>query len=569
MIKELYIDFFKKNKLNFSLYFFTLLYIPINKIIIPKFYGNLITGLQKKKFESIKYIFIYLIGTWFVTQLLSTSSSYMTTIIMPKFKQYVRTFLITEIFGRYKTNHQELKLGEVITKIIKTPYILEDVFWTIKDFIIRNMLTIVSLFIYLTYYNKKLGLLFIFFMSMIILITYKYYHTCKNLYASIEVNYDKTHEEIEDIMSNLISIFNSRKVNEETKRIQNIDNLVYKGNMKLNQCRNKFRMFYTITFIVIILGLNYYSYKLYQNKELNLKTFISVFIINYSLLDIFMSLYHETNEFMGTQSSINLLIDYLNNELPSKVEDKGKLIPESYKQEKHIHIQFKNLSFKYPNTNKLILKNINLEIKPKEKIIIMGNIGSGKSTFSKLILRFLNGHTGDILINGISNKELSIEDIRSKIVYIPQHPNLFNRSLKDNLLYGLKDISIDQIFDKLDNIGLESLRRKFMKILNKDVGKLGSNLSGGQRQIVWLLRNLFFNSKVIILDEPTSSLDPETKNKIIKLIKELSKNRTVIIITHDKTILQEGFHNRLIKFKDGKIDKIVKNINIENLDNKN
>ena len=138
------------------------MYIPINKIIIPKFYGNLISGLQKKKFDSIKIIFIYLIGTWFITQLLSTSSSYMTTLIMPKFKQYIRTFLITEIFSRYKTNHQELKLGDVITKIIKTPYILEDLFWTIKDFIIRNLLTIVSLFIYLTYYNKKLGALFLF-----------------------------------------------------------------------------------------------------------------------------------------------------------------------------------------------------------------------------------------------------------------------------------------------------------------------------------------------------------------------------------------------------------------------
>ena len=119
-------------------------------------------------------------------------------------------------------------------------------------------------------------------------------------------------------MSNLISIFNSRKVKYETKRIGKIDNKVYNENVKLNRCRNKFRMFYTVIFIIIIIVLNYYSYRLYQKKELNLKTFISVFIINYSLLDIFMSLYHEVNEFMGTQSNIDLLINYLNNELPKK-----------------------------------------------------------------------------------------------------------------------------------------------------------------------------------------------------------------------------------------------------------
>ena len=76
------------------------------------------------------------------------------------------------------------------------------------------------------------------------------------------------------------------------------------------------------------------------------------------------------------------------------------------------------------------------------------------------------------------------------------------------------------------------------------------------------LRNLFYPSKVIILDEPTSSLDYVTKGKIMKLIKELSNNRTIIIITHDKSILNEGFHNKLLKFKNGKIEKIVKNINI-------
>ena len=407
--------------------------------------------------------------------------------------------------------------------------------------------------------------MFLVSMLTIVLITYKYYYSCKDLYANIEVNYDKTHEEIEDIMSNLISIFNSRKVKSETKRIESIDNIVFKGNKKLNNCRNKFRMLYTIVFIAIIIGLNYYSYILYVNKELTLRTFISVFIINYSLLDIFMGLYHETNEYMSTQSSINLLINYLKNELPKKTKQNKTLIPKRYKNQNNIFIEFKNVSFKYPKTNKYTLKNINVEIKPNEKILIMGSIGSGKSTFSKLILRFLNGNEGNILINGISNEKLNIEDIRSNIVYIPQHPNLFNRTLKENLLYGLKDISIKTIFNKLDKIGLSGLRKKFNSELNKNVGKLGSNLSGGQRQIVWLLRNLFLPSKIIILDEPTSSLDNDTKSKIIKLIKELSKNRTLIIITHDKSVMKAGFHTRLIKFKDGKIEKIIKNIELSNL----
>ena len=112
----------------------------------------------------------------------------------------------------------------------------------------------------------------------------------------------------------------------------------------------------------------------------------------------------------------------------------------------------------------------------------------------------------------------------------------------------------------MDEIGLTDLKEIFKSQLNQSVGKLGSNLSGGQRQIVWLLRSMFYPSKVLILDEPTSSLDSKTKDKIIKLIKSLGSNRTVIIITHDKTILNAGFHDKLINFKNGKIDRVVKNI---------
>jgi ABC-type multidrug transport system fused ATPase/permease subunit len=561
MIKELYIKFIKQNKTFFLLYFVTLLYIPINKILIPKYYGSLISNLEKKNFKEIKGIFIYLIGGWLITQLLNTSSSYITTILMPKFKQYVRKFLVSEIFSRYETNYQELKMGEVITKIIKTPYILEDVFWLIKDFLIKNVFIIISLFGYLTYYHPKLGGLFIMSMLFIVMVTCKYYKTCIKLYADIEIHYDKTHEEIEDVMSNLISIFNSRKTKFEKKRIENVDNLVYKGNEKLNKCRNRYRILYTLLFMIIIVGLNYYSYTSFRNKEIDLKTFISIFIINYSLLDIFMGFYHEINDYMMTQSSINLLINYLKKELPKKSKPQHTLIPKTYKNQQHIYIEFKNVSFKYPSATKYTLKNINITISPNENIVIMGNIGSGKSTFSKLILRFLNNYEGDILINGKSNKILNIEDIRSKIVYIPQHPNLFNRTLKENLLYGLeKDVTVDKIFKKMDEIGLTDLKKIFKSQLNKSVGKLGSNLSGGQRQIVWLLRSMFYPSKVLILDEPTSSLDSKTKDKIIKLIKELGSNRTVMIITHDRTILNAGFHDKLINFKNGEIDSVVKNI---------
>jgi len=162
----------------------------------------------------------------------------------------------------------------------------------------------------------------------------------------------------------------------------------------------------------------------------------------------------------------------------------------------------------------------------------------------------------------MDHKKIDLEDIREKIIYIPQHPNLFNRTLRDNILYGVKKgITATDILNKLDDVGMTDLRIKFETILDKSVGKLGSKLSGGQRQIVWILRCLFNNSKMIILDEPTSSLDAESKQNIIQLIKELKVNRSIVIITHDNDFEKDKtLYNRLIKFDKGNIKETFKNL---------
>lgn len=409
------------------------------------------------------------------------------------------------------------------------------------------------------YYNIKLGLAFGLFMIVLILLSVYYVSTCKGNIKKMENLFDDTHEEIEDTFSNLLSIYTARRYDHEKNRITNLDNKLYDNVHKMNKCKNKFRVLYTILFMLIIVYLNYLGYTLYISKKIKLETFVSVFIINYSLLGIFMGLFQEVNEYMYTSTNINLIINYLINILPKKIKEKRIIIPDTYKN--GLSIDIKDVSFRYKKNTPYVLKNVNLKIEPNENLIIKGNIGSGKSTLSKLILRLLINYEGKILINGISNRKINIEDLRSKIMYIPQHPNLFNRTLYDNLMYGInKNINIKTILDKLEEVGLTDIKNKFEKIMDKKVGKLGHQLSGGQRQIVWILRSIFSNSKMVILDEPTSSLDAESKKKIMMLIKDLSNNRNLIIITHDNDLINYKIHNKIIVFKNGKIDKIIKNM---------
>ena len=200
---------------------------------------------------------------------------------------------------------------------------------------------------------------------------------------------------------------------------------------------------------------------------------------------------------------------------------------------------------------KYILKNVSLKINQNEKIAIIGEIGSGKSTLGKLLIKLFDYDEGSIKLNNIELKDIEILSLRKIITYIPQHPKLFNRTLLSNLTYGSNNIKRETVVKLINSIKIKSIRDVLLTNLDKSVGKYGNNLSGGQRQIVWLIRSILQDSKMIILDEPTSSLDEENKLIVMDFIKSLSKNKTLILITHDMKLLK--LVNRVIKFDKGKL----------------
>ena len=182
-----------------------------------------------------------------------------------------------------------------------------------------------------------------------------------------------------------------------------------------------------------------------------------------------------------------------------------------------------------------ILKGVTLYIEDGEKVAIVGEIGSGKSTLLKCIGRFLPIHGGAIYVGGrdIHDPSYPLMEYRRIIGYVPQHISLFNRSIYDNIFYGM-DLSEDQKRSYVDSLGIASIYGD----LNRNVGVNGVNLSGGQRQLVYVLRNIIHPEKrILLLDEPTISLDPNIKEYMLNIIRN-TKNKTVVVITHDSDCLK-------------------------------
>ena len=550
MIYQLYINFIKDNLYMYILYILTFLYIPLNKVALPHYYGKLISIIKKKNMSEIKNIFIMLIFIWSVYQFLNLVSGRISSNMQPKFISYIRKYIIEEVIERHKSNYEDLKLGEILTKIINSPYILYDVFQNVRNFLFTNLFFVVSTFIYLFYHNKTLGLVYLICIGFVIGICYKYTETCGEKVIDSEIIYDYTHEEIEDTLSNLLSIYTSEKTIDEKNRLGDFSLKTSKAERILNKCNNNFKIIYSITFIIIFIVLNLVSFKLYLNNTYKIDTLVSIVIINYSILTTLMSIYYDTQFFIDTKGRVDILRAFLN-KLPEKTKEtyNPKDI-EKLNKIKETTIEIKNLTFGY--TDKKIFENLNITLEANVTTAIIGNIGSGKSTIAKLIIRLKDYKKGQILLNDIEINKVPIDKLRTVIGYIPQHPKLFNRTLYENITYGIdKKISEKQIFDVLYRNEITDIIPDFKRLMNEKVGKNGSLLSGGQRQIVWLLRFVFNKHKAIILDEPTSSLDKKNKEKVIKLIQELEKTKTIILITHDKELLK--YTKRIIELKNGKI----------------
>ena len=230
-------------------------------------------------------------------------------------------------------------------------------------------------------------------------------------------------------------------------------------------------------------------------------------------------------------------------------------------------IEFKDVSFKYPDTENYVLKGFNLIIEPGEKVAFVGENGAGKTTLIKLLCRFYDVDSGEILINGINIKNLKLESWYKALGVLFQDFLKYEYTVKENIHFGKvwEELDLNKIKQASDLAGATSMVNKLDKGFDQMLGKTfegGVELSVGQWQKVALSRAFFRNSPVLILDEPTSSIDAKAESEIFSRVERLSRNKTVVIISHrfstvrnaDKIyvidkgrIVEEGSHEQLLK----------------------
>jgi ATP-binding cassette subfamily C protein LapB len=214
-------------------------------------------------------------------------------------------------------------------------------------------------------------------------------------------------------------------------------------------------------------------------------------------------------------------------------------------------IEFKNVTFAYPGAQMESLSDVSFKIKPGEHVAILGRVGSGKSTLQKLAMGLYQPTDGAILIDGIDLRQLDPSELRSRVGYVPQDVTLFYGSLRDNLNLSNTQVSDTAMVRAVEIANLAEYVNRHPQGFDMMIGERGDSLSGGQRKSVALARGVINEAPLLLMDEPTGSMDHSTEAAVKKHLAEFIKGRTWLVVTHRNSLLE--MVDRIIVLDNGKL----------------
>lgn len=226
---------------------------------------------------------------------------------------------------------------------------------------------------------------------------------------------------------------------------------------------------------------------------------------------------------------------------------------------KSLGARFRNVEFRYPRPGETAdeadaspaLRDIDVEIPPRQRVAIVGETGSGKTTFAKLLTRLMDPTDGTVEIGGVDLRTVQFESLRDRVVMVPQEGMLFRGTIADNVRMGKPDASTSELLDAFQSLGLEDWLAEMSRGLDTPVGERGGSLSVGERQLVTLVRAAIADPDVLVLDEATSAVDPATEVRINRALNNLTSGRTVVTIAHRLSTAESA--DRVLVFDEGEI----------------
>lgn len=568
LLRTEFIDLFIISLRSSKLYTFLRFVFPIIEsciIIFMSYLGKLvIDDLTSNNFHRAIYIVIIFTILQILNLIITKYNNHITMLHNDLISNSIKKDLMSVALDMDIQWFDEPELQNKFSKIQNDIFELSNLVWSIFDFIRSIISLVISLIIFLNI-NMYIG--------FIIIITSIPVAISDKKYANTIFNWQKDNMKLIRKLSYFENMSYDKYFSEEV-RLYDLSNKIkekyddtwhpyYKGKKTIlshktrnNSLCSSFPHFFVLLFMIILIikiqkgTATIGDYSFYSNIVYQIIISVSSVISN------FIALYEN-------RLIVNNISTFLTTNNINKIKSGNKELDDL------ISLEFKNVSFVYPNTEKKVLDNISFKVNSGDTIVLVGINGSGKTTILKLLLRLYDVTDGEILVNGLNIKEFSISSLHKLYSVLFQNYISYSLSLRENINLFNNNPDMDlEIVDIMNSINANEILDKANAGLSTNLTKMfdenGIELSGGEFQKLALCRAIFSAGKVFLLDEPTSALDPESENELLEYINNLQSKKTTFLVSHrlsnihtndhillieNGKIIEDGTHKELMKIK--------------------
>ncbi|HEY3387253.1 MAG TPA: ABC transporter transmembrane domain-containing protein [Saprospiraceae bacterium] len=467
----------------------------------------------------------------------------------------VRSSIYQKLIGLPVYFFERNRVGDLTSRISEDVNRLSAVFSNTLAELIRQILILITGIAFLMVTTPRLSLTMLATFPVIVVGAMFFGRFVRNLSKSRQKSLANTNTVVEETLQNIHTVKAFTNETLEFGRYKTEMNNVVITSLKLAKYRAAFASFIIVVLFGVIFFILWYGATMVQNKTMSigqLVSFISYTAIIGAAIGSLGNFYTEiVTALGGTERIREILTEKVEVDVPVTV----------HRAKVNGHIRFEDVYFDYPSRPDMpVLRGIDLDIKPGQKIALVGQSGSGKSTIASLLMRLYPWQQGSITLDGIDINSMDLSSYRSVYAIVPQEVLLFGGTIRENILYGHPSASEEELMDAARTSNSLDFIQSFPEGFNTIVGERGIKLSGGQRQRIAIARAVLRNPDILILDEATSSLDAESEKVVQEALERLLEGRTAIIIAHrlatirnvdciyvleDGKIVEKGTHEEL------------------------
>lgn len=476
-------------------------------------------------------------------------NTYFSSHVAQSFAYDLRNALFSKIQSFSMATYLKFPTSGLITRLTSDVQQVQIILFMSLRIMIRAPLSVLLSLILVFFVNVKMAMFLLIGTPILLIFLYFIVKKGSLLFGEVQRRVDRVNRALQESLQALYLVKAYMRNSYETEKFEQVAEDLKRDTMKA--LRTMELMMPVMTFVLngsLLLAL-WFGAKEVMMNEAQVGELVAV--VNYAMriTGNFAMFAFILNGFSRAKASSERMAEILmiedglenieGNSSEEEMDDKGT-------------IRFSSVSFAYPNRENKVLENITFEVGSGEKLAIMGATGAGKSTLLSLIPRFYEASEGDIFVNGRKIKDWSLKELRSVIGYVPQKALLFTGSIEENVKWGKRDATYDEITSATKKAQIHSAVERFPEKYATRVGQKGVNLSGGQKQRLSIARALIRKPEILILDDSTSALDVKTENKLWEALKE--SQATMLVVTQKVSTAQGA--DRILLLDEGRIAAI-------------